>query len=394
MTRTSKPIGLIAGAGVAAGCTVAMFLAPSEMGRLAARLALSCLVLTMLASAFIQWRFGRQALGRIARRALLLTGIAAVALTIAELAVRVVYRDLNLTSESNSYFAHRTKPQSEPALNSLGLREKEIPPVANPGVFRIAVIGDSITWGAGIARQQRFTELLANSLNENGKRFEVLNFGQRGANLLDHLALLKDTVLPLDPDFVLLQWSIDDYEGLSEPRPRQYNRLAASEVLANYLQRHSALYFMLDNRLARAKPGLGLAPDYEQHLDARFGDLNSGESKAADKALDRFIELAAMRRIGVGIVAFPPLVDGVAMQVRTPSDYLVNRVMGACTAYGLICLDLRGALNVPEGLESLRINAYEDTPGAQAHAIVAEAIALIYAEDWRIGSLRRGRRGH
>lgn len=57
------------------------------------------------------------------------------------------------------------------------------------------------------------TERLEALLRDADLNAEVLNFGRPGSETVDHVETLQDAVLPLQPDFVLLQWFVNDVEG-------------------------------------------------------------------------------------------------------------------------------------------------------------------------------------
>jgi lysophospholipase L1-like esterase len=97
--------------------------------------------------------------------------------------------------------------------NSWGFREQEFEMSKPRGVYRIAVIGDSFTYGQGIPEEDRFTELMEKFLNDQMKKYEVLNFGRGGAQTVDEVATLRNIVLRMNPDFILLQWFVNDFEG-------------------------------------------------------------------------------------------------------------------------------------------------------------------------------------
>lgn len=68
--------------------------------------------------------------------------------------------------------------------NSLGLRDREYDTSDDDNGVRIAVLGDSITCGWGVKRQERFEDLWETHLNqvaaENGKKVQVWNFAVPG----------------------------------------------------------------------------------------------------------------------------------------------------------------------------------------------------------------------
>ena len=77
---------------------------------------------------------------------------------------------------------------------------------------RIAVLGDSITYGLGVDYDQTYSAELERMLLEQGESVEVLNFGVPGFNSYQELAILGDRVWQFDPDLVIMTFSTDDVE--------------------------------------------------------------------------------------------------------------------------------------------------------------------------------------
>jgi lysophospholipase L1-like esterase len=74
-------------------------------------------------------------------------------------------------------------------------------PPKRDGLFRVLVMGDSITYGAGIAEQHTYTALLNQWFGNDG-RIEFLNLGLNGQQSEDTLRWIKKFVPELKPDLV------------------------------------------------------------------------------------------------------------------------------------------------------------------------------------------------
>ncbi|MBZ0302902.1 MAG: SGNH/GDSL hydrolase family protein [Anaerolineae bacterium] len=81
-------------------------------------------------------------------------------------------------------WTNRPKGASENGLyraNAAGLRaEREYDPVAQPGILRIAIFGDSFTHGDEVPFEDSWGQQLEVLLNESGIHAEVINFGVGG----------------------------------------------------------------------------------------------------------------------------------------------------------------------------------------------------------------------
>ncbi len=99
--------------------------------------------------------------------------------------------------------------------NADGFRDHAYERPKPEGVFRIVVLGDSVTFGVGVPLERTWTKKLEERLNtlaerEGGPRVEVLSLGVGGYNPYNQAALLEDVGLTYEPDLVLVQFCIND----------------------------------------------------------------------------------------------------------------------------------------------------------------------------------------
>ncbi|HXI02701.1 MAG TPA: SGNH/GDSL hydrolase family protein [Candidatus Saccharimonadales bacterium] len=100
---------------------------------------------------------------------------------------------------------------SEEQRNSLGYRDYEHTLQKVPGVYRIEVIGDSVTKGLGTQEHEgTFPSVIERKLRESGTPNEVLNFGVEGYNTQQEVETLRDRGLRYDPDLVILAYLPND----------------------------------------------------------------------------------------------------------------------------------------------------------------------------------------
>jgi len=98
-------------------------------------------------------------------------------------------------------------------INARGFRGEAFDTSSSDETFLVAVLGDSHTLGVEVPRDQfTFPRQLESRLEtltpELGAR--VLNFGVSGYNTAQELELFESVVLPLSPDLVILQYTIND----------------------------------------------------------------------------------------------------------------------------------------------------------------------------------------
>lgn len=101
--------------------------------------------------------------------------------------------------------------------NERGLRDRPILPKAK-GEYRILALGDSVTFGLGVAQDQIFAVRLEQLLQGRLQRpMRVINSGVGGYNTVQELAFFKQGGINLQPDLVLLTYVTNDIEEKRKP---------------------------------------------------------------------------------------------------------------------------------------------------------------------------------
>ena len=100
---------------------------------------------------------------------------------------------------------HTGEGEAWTQINRHGFRDKDRAFDKPPGVFRIAVLGDSYTEARGVDIDKTFTALAEDSLQACpafGGGVEVLNFGVSGYGTGQQLLTLQKRVWQFDPDLI------------------------------------------------------------------------------------------------------------------------------------------------------------------------------------------------
>lgn len=331
--------------------------------------------------------FGAERAARFWATSLVLVAAVVCAAILGEFLVRLALKDITTTGDNGSYFA-RTWHREHVRLNSWAFREREFELPKPTGTFRIAVIGDSITYGQGIPETERFTNLVEKDLAGYSANFEVLNFGRPGAETIDELRTLGEVLERAHPDFVLLQWFVNDVEGRDKGGRPSLLPLLPSPILVNALHRRSALYYLVDAQWKSQQRAvqhlIGDGYTYVDYMEQRFSPRQGAQFESYLETLKQFVVLCRKSQVPVGIVVFPMMTDsGFAL------DSIGEMVIEFCTQESLTCVDLHESFAPHVKNRGLWVNRFDNHPNSFANRLAAERIMATYGEDW----LSRSRNG-
>jgi lysophospholipase L1-like esterase len=126
-------------------------------------------------------------------------------------------------------------------INHLGFRGKETNVQKGKNITRIAVLGDSCTFGLGIEEEKTFPSLTEKMLNDHSRadqRFEVINAGVPGYTSYQGLQMLKKRVLPLNPDYIVLYFGWNDHWYTDRGITDQENFPEMRDYIAHRIQKN------------------------------------------------------------------------------------------------------------------------------------------------------------
>jgi hypothetical protein len=339
-------------------------------------LALDALFLAALAGVVagrVAARRGAAAAPLLALRVLFRAGVIVLALIGAEYVLRFAYRGQHSSGNAGDFVARRGG--GPPVVNNqLGFRDRDIPPKSAER-YRIAVVGDSFSWGQGIAAAERFSDLVGGFLGPN---YEVFNFGQPGTP--DHLVQLAQ-VLPTSPDFILLQLYINDFETPEMQRPRPYPLLPPA--LHRDAEQASLFYDQLNSQWAVLQSQLGLVDSYQQYLARNLRDPGAPNARQSIEALRAFIARSRAAGVPCGIVLFPAADAMGPDGSNYPFGYLHDRVRNLCIDESMTCLDLLPAFSRIRDPRSMWVSQFDAHPNAMANRRAAYEILQQFSPVWR-----------
>ena len=194
----------------------------------------------------------------------------ALALVVCEVALRVLFRDGGRTTLGGPGGAEFEYLYAD----GKSLRGPLATGPKAPGVTRLMVMGDSITWGQGVKDWNDTYPMRAlRALNANGPRYDLAVYAYPGKEIDTHLATIAKSIAEVAPDIVVYQWYSNDVEISKNARPRSH-RAWRTWPLHETLRAWSYLYFTLDFTLDRVVPGDGRG--YAQYLEEDYAEGTPG----------------------------------------------------------------------------------------------------------------------
>ena len=313
----------------------------------------------------------------IGTRAVLLTLTLAISAVAAEVGTRIIFRDITTSSDNGGFFSRRWYRSRPVHNNAAGFRGREYSAQKPAGIYRVAIVGDSFTFGNGVRQEDRYSDLLQAELPSH---IEVLNFGTAGANTPEHLATVERLLSEVHPDFILLQWYVNDVEDDDAAgRPRS-TPLMPIRAWHDWLNDNSALYTVANMQWAETQVALGWTESYTTYLKQRLGDPHGPQATHDTALLRELIMRCKQAKVPIGIVLFPDTAG--PMDQSYPFGFLHDRVLATCTEMDVKCIDLRSNFATIKERQTLWASRLDHHPSARANAIAAEEILKTYSAEW------------
>lgn len=275
-------------------------------------------------------------------------------------------------------------------INAAGFRDRDYPQEKPPGTFRIAVMGDSFTFGMGVELTDTYHQQLATLLSEDigedtRENIEVLSFGVIGYQIWQHLALLQQRVLDYQPDVVILALFLDDLEKTYAPHhdPDWQPHNPFAQLLPPQPS-PSQLWTLLDNLRRRLEHRYRhrRGADYLQGIEARKQSVNafyrqvqSGQLapqvyQQFGDSLEQFV--AQVRAAGAApLLAYIP--DASQLHEAQRQD-INRRIATIAAALETPYVDFTPSFEAAEDPRSLYLFPLDAHTSPQGHALMAQEL--------------------
>jgi len=280
-------------------------------------------------------------------------------------------------------------------INSLGFRGREVDVPKPQGRFRIAVLGDSVTLGWGVADDETYSVQFQQMLRQRfpNRDLDVVNLGVSGYDTRQEVALLKRNVSRLQPDLVLVGFysndvpdALDDTQASGSGGTRiAVSNPEAGQVL--HINPPSASWWNRQLRKSRVAYNLGrlvtrLGGKGEwgmSHFSIEIDMLQGKESADLERAwgmvqtqLVNLHAMAAADGFSVGLVVLP-CKEQVLGQYLT-ANYQ-TRVRAIAQPLGFFVIDPLPTLVASRTSKDALFIPYDrNHPSAAGHRLIAETI--------------------
>jgi|GEM_PF-2970245 len=238
---------------------------------------------------------------------------------------------------------HSPEHETTYTTNSFGFRDREYEISKPDDVFRILVLGDSITFGWKVGLDEIYANQLEDMFAEQGKKVEVISMAVNGYDTLQEAAVLKEQGLAFDPDLVVIGYCHND------------TMIANDGGLRTHFTNTPC---MLLNAVRRVS----------QELQNRFSSIPS-------RGFAQIRALCEEQDIPVFTLIFPILSDQGTGEYSHTSDHVT--VTNLATESGFEVIDLYSKF-AETGLASLALDSLH--PNAEGHRIAAIELFLALSD--------------
>ena len=226
--------------------------------------------------------------------------------------------------------------------NRHGFRGREYAARKPMGVFRVVIVGDSVTMGSDVEEDEAYPALLESALNAGaaGKaaRYEVLNLGVPGAHLGFVATRLEGLGLRFDPDLIVYGWTVNDIEGTfyQKTMPQLPELKRRTEAFQGSPLARSALMRVVLSHWRALRETIRPTPESYVY-EVRWNYFHNAEAwDAFSTGLDRLARVQEKRRVCVAVFLHTHLN---VFNFLHPFRTIHRRVQEAARERGLFVID-------------------------------------------------------
>ena len=242
-------------------------------------------------------------------------------------------RDARFKRIENSVLGWAPVPgkHGEFRINSHGFRGPEVSITPSVDHIRVAVVGDSETFGTSLREEETLPVQFQKYLNKSCVSVEVLNFGVPGYNVQQYEEIIAEKVLKFYPDVIVVVFNFNDIEfglhsGVYRPPP----------VIGDlYLYKLAwALRFFA---VRRSTMGLSGEDYYLSMYQSRHFDL-------VERHLANIADTCSRRSVPAVLIILPPIVGAKKDFEANYPYWPIHRKLTAVASNGFTLVDSLSAM--------------------------------------------------
>lgn len=250
-------------------------------------------------------------------------------------------------------------------INQAGFRGAELtdPP---EGCERIALIGDSYTFGNGCPEEQTLAALLESELRARGHPAQVVNCGVPAYNAVNVLTWLRERVLELRPRRVIYVNVANDVSAAQ--RKTVIPDDATIDPCADFPLGSPLLQFAQARMTGLARAAGFKLDGYVENLLAKWRD---GGGERVAQAIAQMNEACAAQGVAFAVAVYPYLIAPTRNPFRAIQDDCVRR----CRERAIPCFPIEEAFSPDEELTRYWVAPLDAHPDGGANERAARFIA-------------------
>lgn len=257
--------------------------------------------------------------------------------------------------------------QRHVVYNNYFKRDKDFKVEKPASSIRIGMLGDSITFGQGIADpNDRFSDILQKNLQENGINAEVYNLGVPGLDSHEEIELYRDLSF-LNFDIIVWQYYLNDIQPEDKGEPA---KIISQDAYANDLVRKlSKISTFFDFLYWRFSSKYSTTFD---KLDTHYLSMYDDESilKSHEEEMSQFIEELKEQDKKIIVVIFPFIE---LLGSDYPAIEAHNKLNSYFESQGVQTIDLLDDLS-NSNWQDLVASKFDTHPNEKVHNLAAEKL--------------------
>src|SRR3990167_8338721 len=248
--------------------------------------------------------------------------------------------------------------------NNFFKRDRDFKVEKPVGVIRIGVLGDSITFGAGIANtEDRFSDILQKNLGESGINAEVYNLGVPGLDSHEEIKLYQDLSY-LNFDIIVWQYFLNDIQPEDKGEPAKIiSKNAYANDFMRWLTENSTFFDFLYWRFSSK-----YSTTFDQ-LGTHYLSMYSDESalKSHEEELSKFIGELRGQDKKIIVIIFPFIE---LLGPNYPATEAHNKLQSYFHSQDVETIDLLNDLK-NSNWKDLVASKFDTHPNEKVHRVVA-----------------------